>query len=67
VWLLLTPRTAARRRHRAGGGDYAETQRVMWHVGTIGERPVPAKASLALRWTAVPDGDMFVPDGHAAM
>ena len=56
-----------RGRHRAGRGDYSATQRVMWHVGTIGERPVPANDALQLMWTEVPEGDMYTPDGRAAL
>ena len=62
----LTP-PVVRGRHRAGRGDYSATQRVMWHVGTIGERPVPANDALELMWTEVPEGDMYTPDGRAAL
>ena len=61
------PPPVVRGRHRAGRGDYSATQRVMWHVGTIGERPVPANDALELMWTEVPEGDMYTPAGRAAL
>jgi hypothetical protein len=52
--------------HRAYEFDYGSYRRVLWHIGTIGERPVPYRAGLLKKYdaTPVPLGDMF-PDEAA--